>query len=130
MSRFGQVEMSVRRETGKEQAVQVRCDEGIACHIGPESCAVHREVHGEALTGERIGQPLSRDSLFIPGANAVDMAEGNTSKRAIASTRTARRGRRPWHMQTLLAREPGDLGFDQPLYWAGPRREGESRSRR
>ena len=117
--------MSVRRETGKEQAVQVRCDEGIACHIGPESCAVHREVHGEALTGERIGQPLSRDSLFIPGANAVDMAEGNTSKRAIASTRTARRGRRPWHVRTLLAREPGDLGSDQLREGAGPRREGE-----
>ena len=110
--------------------MQVRCDEGIASHIGPESCAVHREVYGEALTGERIGQPSSRDSELILGADAVDMAEGNTSKRATASTRTARRGRRPWHMQTLLAREPGDLGFDQTLYWAGPRREGESRSRR
>jgi hypothetical protein len=28
-------------------------------------------------------------------------------------------------VRTLLDREPGDLGFDQPLYWAGPRREGE-----
>ena len=105
--------------------MQVRCDEGIASHIGPESCAVHREVHSEALTGERIGQPLSRDSLFIPGANAVDMAEGYTSKRAITSARTARRGRRPWHVRTLLVREPGDRGFGQLRYRAGPRREGD-----
>jgi hypothetical protein len=105
--------------------VQVRCDEGIASHIGPESCAAHREVHGEALTGERIGQPLSRDSEHIPGANAVDMAEGNTSKRATASTWMTRRGRRPWHVRMLLAREPGDLGFDQPRYRAGPHREGD-----
>jgi hypothetical protein len=25
----------------------------------------------------------------------------------------ARRGRRPWHVQTLLVREPGDLAADQ-----------------
>jgi hypothetical protein len=41
--------------------VQVHYVEGIANHIGPESCVVHREVYREALTGERIGQPLSRD---------------------------------------------------------------------
>ncbi len=105
--------------------MQVRCDEGIATHIGPESCAVHREVHREALTGDGIGQPSSRESLHIPGADAVDMAEGNTFKGATASTWTTRRGRRTWHVHTLLAREPGDLGFDQPLYWAGPHREGE-----
>ena len=29
----------------------------------------------------------------------------------IASTRPARRGRRPWHVWKLFAREPGDLGF-------------------
>lgn len=40
-----------RRETGKEQRVQVSYDEGVAIHIGPESCAVAREGFGEALTG-------------------------------------------------------------------------------
>jgi hypothetical protein len=44
--------------------VQVPCDEGVAIHIGPESCAVAREGLGEALTGERIGQPLSRESFY------------------------------------------------------------------
>ena len=39
--------------------MQVHYGEGVANHTGPESCAVYREVCGEALTGERIGQPLS-----------------------------------------------------------------------
>jgi hypothetical protein len=43
--------------------VQVHCDEGVASHIGPESCAGSREGAGEALTGERAGQPLSRESV-------------------------------------------------------------------
>jgi RNA-directed DNA polymerase len=42
--------------------VKVRCVEGLAIHSGPESCAVTREGDGEALTGVRAGQPLSRDS--------------------------------------------------------------------
>ena len=43
--------------------MRVSYDEGVAIHIGPESCAVAREGFGEALTGERIGQPLSRESF-------------------------------------------------------------------
>jgi hypothetical protein len=43
--------------------VQVSYDEGVANHIGPESCAVVREGLGEALTGVRVGQPLSRESF-------------------------------------------------------------------
>jgi hypothetical protein len=42
--------------------VQVRYDEGLATRIGPEPCAVIREGGGEASAGERIGQPLSRES--------------------------------------------------------------------
>lgn len=33
--------------------------QGLANHSGPESCAGHREVTGEALTGGNAGQPLS-----------------------------------------------------------------------
>jgi len=40
--------------------VRVRHDEGIANRIGPEPCAVIREVEGEASVGEITGQPLSR----------------------------------------------------------------------
>jgi hypothetical protein len=45
--------------------VQVPCDEGVAIHIGPESCAGAREGFGEALTGGRIGQPLSRERVLF-----------------------------------------------------------------
>ena len=45
--------------------MQVPCDEGVAIHIGPESCAVAREGRGEALTGERVGQPLSRERVLF-----------------------------------------------------------------
>ena len=43
--------------------MQVPRDEGVANHIDPESCAVAREGLGEALTGECIGQPLSRERV-------------------------------------------------------------------
>ena len=76
----------MRRETGKELMVRVHDDEGVAIHIGPESCAVAREGLGEALTGVRIGQPLSREKVDIPGADAVRYAEGHTKGRAIASS--------------------------------------------
>ena len=105
--------------------MQVPNDEGIANHIGPEPCAVIRENGGEASAGVRAGQPLSRERKLIPGADAVCVAEGNMLECVNASTRTTRRGRRPWHARTLLAREPGDLGSDQPQYWAGPHREGK-----
>jgi hypothetical protein len=51
--------------------VQVRCDEGIATHIGPEPCVVAREGAGEASAGEYTGQPLSRDRKIVPGADDV-----------------------------------------------------------
>jgi hypothetical protein len=105
--------------------VQVPCDEGVAIHIGPESCAVAREGLGEALTGERIGQPLSRESSLIPGADAVTNAEGNTLGRDSASARATRRGQRPWHVRTLLVREPGDLAIDRSATAVGPHWEGE-----
>ena len=46
--------------------MKVHCTEGVANHSGPESCAVAREGGGEALTGVRIGQPLSRENGFCP----------------------------------------------------------------
>jgi len=53
------------------------------------------------------------------------MVEGNTSWRVIASARGILRGQRPWHVQTFLAREPGDLAIDRSATAAGPHREGE-----
>jgi hypothetical protein len=53
------------------------------------------------------------------------MVEGNISVRDSASVRTTRRGQRPWHVQTLLAREPGDLAIDRSATAGGPHWEGE-----
>ena len=90
--------------------MQVLCSEGIANHTGPESCVVHREVQGEALTGETVGQPLSRESdKSVQGADAVSVAEGKTYGRVLASAWSALRGLRTWHAETLFAWEPGDL---------------------
>ena len=41
--------------------MKVHCNEGVAIHIDPESCAGSREAVREALTGERVGQPLNRE---------------------------------------------------------------------
>lgn len=115
----------VRRETGKELMVEVHYEEGVATRLGLESCVGRCEAPHEALTEERTGQPWSHDRNCILGADAVHLAEGNTTGRASASVPSARRGRRTWHVRTLFEREPGDLSSGQPLYWAGPQREGE-----
>jgi hypothetical protein len=106
--------------------VQVHYDEGVAIHIGPEPCAGVREDVGEASVGERAGQPLSHDRVAILGADAVQLAEGNTEGCVSASILTTRRGLRPWHVRTLLVREPGDLSSDQSQ--GGLVRVGKARS--
>jgi hypothetical protein len=108
--------------------VQVHCGEGVAIHTGPKPCVGAREGAGEASVGECIGQPLSREIRVNPGADAVPLVEGNMAGCALASTRLTRRGRRPWHVQTLFAREPGDLasGRDGSPFLV---RTGKARSR-
>jgi hypothetical protein len=53
--------------------VKVLYDEDLASHIGPESCGAAREDRVEALTGERAGRPLSRDSQIQRGADVVGL---------------------------------------------------------
>ncbi len=93
--------------------MKVRHSEGLATRIGPEPCIIAREGRGEASVGGRIGQPLSRERIFIPGADVVSQTEGSTDGRASASARTTRRGLRHWHVRTFLARETGGLAFSQ-----------------
>jgi hypothetical protein len=107
--------------------VRVRRSEGVAIHIGPKPCAGIREDVGEASAGERIGQPLSRESDKSQGADAVSYAEGNTDGHVSASVQPALRGLRPWHVRTLFVREPGDLQLDQSH--DGVIRIGKARSR-
>ena len=105
--------------------MRVRRDEGVAIHIGPKPCVCAREGAGEASAGERIGQPLSRESQVTPGADVLIPTEGDMAERDNASVRTARRGRRPWHVRKLFVREPGDLSPIRGACAAGSRREGE-----
>jgi hypothetical protein len=105
--------------------VQVPCDEGLAIRIGPESCAVAREGRGEALTGGRIGQPLSRESFLFWVPTPCKWWKATHPGASARAPRATRRGQRPWHVQTLLAREPGDLAIGRSATAAGPHREGE-----
>jgi hypothetical protein len=119
----------VRRETGKEYVVKVHCDEGVATHVAPDPCAVLREDDCEASVGERIGQPLSRETVINPGADVVHLTEGKIGGRVIASASLTRRGLRPWHVRTLLVREPGDLWIGHRPCWGRMVRSGKVRSR-
>jgi hypothetical protein len=109
--------------------VRVPDGEGGANHTVPESCVECREAQHEALTGVRAGQPLSHESHFFRGADAVTEAEGNTNRRARASTCLTPRGLRPWHARKLFAREPGDLQLDRRWLYAPTARIGKARSR-
>ena len=91
--------------------MKVHYDEGVANHIGPKPCGVVRKGGSEASAGERIGQPLSLERYSARDADALRRAEGNRTPCDIASTTVSRRGQRPWHVRTLLVREPGDPKF-------------------
>jgi hypothetical protein len=91
--------------------VEVHCDEGVAIHIGPEPCVHARESMGEASAGECIGQPLSRERIQTRMPTSFTERKARRTAHVIASARTIRRGRRPWHVRTLFVREPGDLMF-------------------
>jgi len=107
--------------------VQVHHDEGIANRIDPESCAAAREGNSEALTGERAGQPLSRESTLVPGADVVPLTEGNTNGRDIA------RPRRPGVVADTGMRGRslrGNREISRPTVWQlPPVRIGKARSR-
>ena len=106
--------------------MQVPRIEGVAIHDGPESCAVPREGYGEALTGECIGQPLSRERRIVPGADAVRTAEGKMDGRA-----SRERPADPAWSQTLACAHALCTGTGRSHGWpaahapTGPHREGE-----
>ena len=61
--------------------MKVSYGEGLAIHTGPESCIGVRKGEGEALTGVRTGQSLSREIETPPrkrwllrGADAVEIS--------------------------------------------------------
>ena len=104
--------------------MQVHHDEGVAIHIGPESCAGIREDLGEALAGERIGQPLSRESFLTRVPTLFE--RGRQHDRARHRERLAD----PAWSKTLACADAPCAGTgrsrDRPSATAaGPHREGE-----
>ncbi len=89
--------------------MQVRRDEGLAIHIGPEPCVGVCEGAGEASVGERIGQQLRHEMPMIPDADVVMVTEGDTSARVIASALKVRRGRRTWHVALVHGYRRGGI---------------------
>jgi hypothetical protein len=84
-------------------------DEGLASHIGPESCAEARKGGGEALTGGHVGWVLSREITQCPGCRRRE----NRRKATLDSTpRRVESGPcavgDPVHAWTHLDWEPGD----------------------
>jgi hypothetical protein len=60
--------------------MKVSHDEGVASHVGSESCVGSRKAAGEALTGERVGWVLSREMAKVRSADNVRPLEGNTER--------------------------------------------------
>ena len=75
--------------------MKVPYDEGVATHIGPESCVGVREGAGEALTGERAGRVSSRVRKHFGAPTASICPEGDTDRLGIARGDLAPRGLRP-----------------------------------
>jgi RNA-directed DNA polymerase len=83
--------------------------EGIATHSGPESCGHGRKDMPEALTGVRAGRVLSRERNKALGADAVQIAEGNTNHSAIGEEWWTRRGRQTLSMLGSTLRENREI---------------------
>ena len=76
--------------------MKVPYGEGVANHTGTESCGGVCEGMAEALTGDCVGQVLSREKrCYFRMPTASICTEGNTVHRAIASDGLVLRGRRP-----------------------------------
>ena len=108
--------------------MRVRYDEGVATASAPSGASAAarstaKRRQGRAQASHRAAKGKQSRAPTLP-----PIAEGNMNERANASARPARRGQRPWHVQRLLAREPGDL---LPIRGAraSPDRVGKARSR-
>ena len=58
-------------------------NEGVASHIGPESCLDDPRGHGEALTGESTGGLLSSENTKSRKPILSKCGEGNTVRSAM-----------------------------------------------
>jgi RNA-directed DNA polymerase len=104
--------------------MEVPYDEGLASHIGPESCVCGRKAAGEALTGVRAGQVLSRERGSSSGCRRrqrVRKATQDTSLWREVSWPCVVGD--PVHARKLHEREPGDPTTVPGRWPWGPGRE-------
>lgn len=94
--------------------MKVPYGEGVATHTDPESCAGMSNHTGEALTGARTGQVLSRET-WDPrerGISAADAVNGCGRQNRAYREREVRGGLGavvdPAHVRKHFAREPGE----------------------
>jgi len=105
----------VRRETGKEQEVQVLYDEDLASHIAPESCVVFREGQGEASAGDRAGWPSSRERALSRAPTGLPTWKAT---RAVAASRAAGRPGPAWSEAPACVDTPCP-GTGRSRHWPG-----------
>jgi hypothetical protein len=89
--------------------------EGVATHDGPESCVGVREGGGEALTGVRAGQLLSREIKEFGVPTSLSRTEGHIPGGVMRESPWGPRAvEEPVHVRSLHAREPGDPVIARP----------------
>lgn len=81
---YGITVMGCAGKAGEEWVAPVHDSESVANRAGPEPSAVGQEPGGEALAGERTGQPLRRERSRW-GATPLSGAENETGLRVNAS---------------------------------------------
>lgn len=99
--------------------------EGVATHDGPESCVDSRKGVGEALTGVRVGEVLSRE--IIPSGCRRGSGPGRQHGQARYSEHRVgpARSKALGMHDTLQARELGDPS-DRPWQLVAAGRIGEA----
>ena len=85
--------------------------EGLANHTSLESCGNYSNVVAEALTEGSTGGLLSSEITSSRVPTTWSDGEGNTFYSVNASSSTARRSLRTWHVWTSFTRESGDPVF-------------------
>jgi len=103
--------------------------EGVANHTDPESCGETCEGLAEALTGEDAGRAIEPRNFYFGKPTLWLSAEGNNQSAENARHSGVPRGRRPWHVRTRYAREPGDPGFAREEQESGRIGKSKDRSR-
>jgi hypothetical protein len=91
--------------------VQIHYDKGLATHIGPKPCAGLREDAGEASAGERVGQPLSRESPISRVPTAL------TFRKAIRMSALGECSADPAWSETLACAHAPCSGTGRSLDW-------------